>query len=146
MGKWSFWKLENVLSLGGSMLADSQGVQLNTLSFYWCRKRILDFFFLMGKWPFWNLENVLSPGGSLLGRLWRGPIVFTFHFIGVGNGTGGFKITIFRRPFWKLENVLSPGGSLLSRLLRGPIVFNLCFIGVGNVYWTFFSLWGNGLF
>ena len=48
--------------------------------------------------------------------------------------------------FVLLQNNLSPGGSLLSRLLRGPIVFNLCFIGVGNVYWTFFSLWGNGLF
>ena len=30
--------------------------------FYWGRKRILDFFFLMGKWPFLNLENVLFDG------------------------------------------------------------------------------------
>ena len=28
-----------------------------------------------------------------------GPIVFTFHFIGVGNGTGGFKIRLGTGPF-----------------------------------------------
>ena len=28
-----------------------------------------------------------------------GPIVFTFDFIGVGNGTGGFKIQIGIPPF-----------------------------------------------
>ena len=28
-----------------------------------------------------------------------GPIVFTLDFIGVGKGTGGFKIRIFHRPF-----------------------------------------------
>ena len=29
----------------------------------------------------------------------RGPIVFTLHFIGVGRGTGGFKIRIGNPPF-----------------------------------------------
>ena len=33
----------------------------------------------------------------------------SFHFIGVGNGTGGFKITLLRWPFWNLENVLFDG-------------------------------------
>ena len=28
-----------------------------------------------------------------------GPIVFTLDFIGLGKGTGGFKIRIFHRPF-----------------------------------------------
>ena len=69
---------------------------------------------------FLKLENVLSPGGSLRKQLlrgpivfnsryipWResalqllrGPIVFNLCFIGVRNGTGGFKNTDGESPF-----------------------------------------------
>ena len=49
--------------------------------------------------------------------------------------------------FLKSENVLSPGGRLRKQLPRGPfdgVFFKL--FGLGNEYWTFFSLWGYGLF
>ena len=42
---------------------------------------------------------------------------------------------------------LSPGGRLRKQLPRGPfdgVFFKL--FGLGNEYWTFFSLWGYGLF
>ena len=40
----------------------------------------------------------------------RGPIEYSFHFIGIGNGSRGFKNTNVNRPFLKLENVLFDGG------------------------------------
>ena len=71
--------------------------------------------------------NVLSPGGRLRKQLPRGPIVFTFHFIGVGNGTGGFKIRTWNRPFWNLGIVLSPEGTCACRLQKGYNCFLLMF-------------------
>ena len=41
-----------------------------------------------------------------------GPIVFTFHFIGVGKGTGGFKFWAGNPPFW------SPIGSCANESWR----------------------------
>ena len=42
-------------------------------------------------------------------RLPRGPIEYSFHFIGVGNGSRGFKNTNVNKPFWNLEIVLFHG-------------------------------------
>ena len=39
-------------------------------------------------------EQYLSPGGMLRMQLPRGPIEYSFHFIGVGNGIVGFKNTL----------------------------------------------------
>ena len=47
----------------------------------------------------YKLKSVLSPGGRLRMQLPRGPIEYSFHFIGVGNGTGGFKFTGGNSPF-----------------------------------------------
>ena len=57
-----------------------------------------------------------------------GPIVFTFHFIGVGRGTGGFKIRIGNPPFWNLENVLFDGvggwvGWWVDGVSNGSLIF-----------------------
>ena len=57
---------------------------------------------------------------------------FSFIFIGVVNGTEGFKNTRDDGPFWILEKVLSPGGSLRKQLPRGPLDLSFHFIGVGN--------------
>ena len=61
-----------------------------------------------------------------------GPIVFTFHFIGIDNGTGIFNLeTVFAKKI--PENVLSPVGTLQSRARRWSNCFYLCFIvGVGD--------------
>ena len=64
-----------------------------------------------------------------------GPIVFTFHFIGVGRGTGGFNFRGGNPPFWNLENVLSPGGTLLSRVLKGSNCFYFRFYWCRKRYW-----------
>ena len=46
-----------------------------------------------------NLKMFYPSEGLCRAEPEGGPIVFTFHFIGVDNGTGIFKITIFRWPF-----------------------------------------------
>ena len=48
---------------------------------------------------FENLELFYPPEGLCRAEPERGPIVFTLHFIGVGRGTGGFKISIGNPPF-----------------------------------------------
>ena len=73
----------------GAPKAEPKVVQLFLLMFYFCaRKRILDFKFANYFLLFRDLENVLSPGGRLRMQLPRGPIEYSFHFIGVGNPTG----------------------------------------------------------
>ena len=74
------------------MIADSQGVQLNLFPFYWYRKRILDFFFLMGKWPFLNLENVLFDGTDgwdgrvgRVGRDIKSVLQFSLYFVHISD-------------------------------------------------------------
>ena len=52
---------------------------------------------------------VLIPQRESARRLQRGPIEYSFHFIGIGNCSRGFKNTCVNRPFWKLENVLFDG-------------------------------------
>ena len=85
---------QNILFPGGSLLADSQGVQLFLLLFYfglenelWKKKGHPSRVILVELFP----QNVLSPGGSLLADSQRGPIVFTYVLFGVGRGTGGSK-------------------------------------------------------
>ena len=73
---------------------------------YWDKQ-----FFGIQTRAFYNIHILrdLSPAGRLREQLPRGPLDPSFHFIGVGNGTGGFKITLLRWPFWNLENVLFDG-------------------------------------
>ena len=66
--------------------------------------------------------NVLSPGGRLLCRLLRGPFVFNLCFIGVGNGTGGFKNTIYSGLFENLKMFYPPEG-VCERSSRGVQLF-----------------------
>ena len=73
-----------------------------------------------------------------------GPIVFTLDFIGVGKGTGGFKIHILHWPFWNLENVLSPGGTLQSRARRWSNCFYFRFYWCRKRYWGFQNPPGYG--
>ena len=49
--------------------------------------------------PYWKQciyypSKFYSPEAVCDCRLPRGPIEYSFHFIGVGNGTGGFKNTL----------------------------------------------------
>ena len=64
---------------------------------------------ICGFWKFWNLEMFYPPEGLCWAEPEGGPIVFTFHFIGVGRGTGGFNFRGGNPPFWNLENVLFDG-------------------------------------
>ena len=48
---------------------------------------------------FENPAMFYPPEGLCRAEPERGPIVFTLHFIGVGRGTGGFKIRIGNPPF-----------------------------------------------
>ena len=80
-----------------------------------------------------EVKFTLSPGGRLRMQLPRGPIEYSFHFIGVGNGTEGFTNTGGDRPFWDLENVFFfHERSLRKQLPRGPLDPSFHFIGVGN--------------
>ena len=53
----------------------------------------------------------------------KGSTWYSFHLIGVGNGSGGFTFTVGGRPFWNFENVLSPGGKLRKQLPSQLILF-----------------------
>ena len=121
----------------GGCGSSSQGVQLILFPFYWYRKRYLGFQFTDGFLPFLNIENVLSPGGRLRKQLPRGPIVFTFNFIGEENGTVGSKIQFSNPPFWKPSDVLSPGGTLRSRARKGSNCFYFTFYWCRKRYWGF---------
>ena len=70
--------------------------------------------------------NVLSPR--------KGSNWISFHFIGIDNGTGGFKNTYEDRPFWNPENVLSPEGSLRKQTPRGPFLFTYFLCGIGRLF------------
>ena len=60
-----------------------------------------------------------------------GPIVFSFHFIGVGKGTGlNFELVI--RLFETSKMFYPPEGLCRAEPEGGPIVFTFDFIGVGN--------------
>ena len=61
-----------------------------------------------------------------------GPIVFTFHFIGVGKGTGGFNFVLVICLFEKSKMFYLPEGLCRAEPEGGPIVFTFDFIGVGN--------------
>ena len=63
-------------------------------------------------------------------RLLRGPFVLNLCLIGVGNSSGGFKLTNGDRPFSNLENVLSPGLQRVQLIL-------FSFIGIGNEFGGF---------
>ena len=54
----------------------------------------------------------------------KGSNWYSFHFIDVGNGSGGFKFTEDNSPFWILENVLSPEGTLESWAHCGLRIFD----------------------
>ena len=85
-----------------------------------------------------DIEQVscLSPGGSLQTQLPRGPIECSFLFIGVGNGSGGFKKTSVNRPFWNIENVLSPEGRCVA-YPKGSILTSFLFnYRLENDFWN----------
>ena len=65
-------------------------------------------------------------------QLLKGPLDPSFHFIGLGNGTGVFKNTGGDRPFETLKMFYPPEGLCCAEPERGPIVFTLHFIGVGR--------------
>ena len=67
-----------------------------------------------------------------------GPIVFTFDFIGVGNGTGGFKIRIGNPPFWKPADVLFDGTDGLDGPEKCPLNF---FIICGYIDYVYIYLY-----
>ena len=69
-------------------------------------------------------ESILYPPEG-------GPIEYSFHFIGIGNGSRGFKNTSVNRPFWNLENVLYDG--VLGGVGRGTKwvpEFSSYFVGI----------------
>ena len=65
MGKWLFWKLENVLSPEGSQLAEPNGVHLTVFPFYCIPETSFGIFVSMAEIRPWNLKNVLSSEGTL---------------------------------------------------------------------------------
>ena len=72
------------------------------------------------------LKMFYPPEGLCGAEPERGPIVFTLHFIGVGRGTGGFKIRIGNPPFWKPADVLFDGtdGNLV-KLESSLLIFEI---------------------
>ena len=67
----------------------------------------------------------------------KGSNWYSFHFLGVGNGTGGFIFTDGFLPFRKLENVLSPGGMLRKQLPVGVQLTLFTFYWCRKRYWGF---------
>ena len=99
--------------------AEPNEVRLTVFPFYCVWETVLKL--SKNRFSIIEILKMFSPTEGL----WRaesegGPIVFTFHFIGVGKGTGGFKFWAGNQPFWNLENVLSPEGTLRSRTQRAP--------------------------
>ena len=71
----------------------------------------------------------------------RGPNEYCFHFIGIGNGSRGFKNTInVNRPFCKLENVLFDGAGWVggwvgwTEYQMGPLIFFILCGYIDKVY------------
>ena len=114
-GNPPFWKLENALSLKGTLQNRTQWGPFDSLSIllglgnvYWTSR------FRGGNLPF-EILKIFYPQEGLCGAEPEGGSnVFTFHFIGVGKGTGGFKIWNRKPPFWNVKNVLSSGETLRS--------------------------------
>ena len=69
-------------------------------------------------------------------RLPRGPIEYSFHFIGIGNGSRGFKNTSVNRPFINVENVLFPEGRCVAYPVGVQLIL-FTFIVLVTVYCTF---------
>ena len=77
-GNPSFWHLENVLSLEGTL--QTRGFIWESFHFIVLGKGVWTFRFKSKYRPVWNLENVLSPEGTLRSRTQWGPFD-SFHFI-----------------------------------------------------------------
>ena len=87
------------LSPKGLCKAEPEWSPFDSFDFIVVREECWNFQFTKGNSPFLNLENVLSPGGVCESSSQEVQMIPYFHFIGVGNGTGGFKNTGGERPF-----------------------------------------------
>ena len=131
------YKLINILSPGGMVRKHLPRGPLDTLSIYWCRKRFWGFQIYGGWEAFLKFWKCFIPLREASKEAPKGSNWYSFHFIGVGNGTGGFKFTDGFLPFWKLENVLSPGGMLRKQLPVGVQLILFPFYWCRKRYWGF---------
>ena len=120
---------QNVLSPGGSLLADSQ------------RGPIVFTYVLFGVGRGTECSSktyrVYPPKGVCFADSHRGPIVFTLHFIGVGRGTQDSKSYWVYRIFF-LRKCFIPRRDSAKQIPKELQLFLLMsYFGLGNVYWTF---------
>ena len=98
---WKFARKEElILTPGDSLRKQLPSVLLTPISILLAKERVIVVSKTLAVTGLFEILEVLyPPEGVCDNRAPRGPIKYSFHLIGVRNGTGGIKNTEGDRPF-----------------------------------------------